>query len=357
MEHLDRSRYVPYLLTTAPGQLSDRAAQVGILVQMLAFPWFSRRRPWQYALSIVRLAGMICKRRVALVHTNCDHSLRYVMHACKLTRVPYVSHVRDFSRTWFQPEKVQALNRAARVIANSRAIARACVQAGVEASRVITIYNPIDLESFSAVPACAVGRVRAEFDIPPESLAVGIVGQVYSLKGHAEFVEMAMRLAAGHPYMHFLIVGSVPASRANAQFAENLQGRVFQSGYADRVHFAGFREDVPAVLKALDILVVPSWKEPFGRVAAEGQAAGCAVVTTNVGGLPEIISDGEDGLSVQPQDVEGLVAAVSRLAGDPGLRRRLAERGHWTVQRFAVPKHIEQVQALYEAVLSGDTDQ
>jgi len=356
MEHLDRSRYVPYLLTTAPGQLSDRAAQVGVPVQMLAFPWFSRRRPWRYALSIVRLARIIRERRIALVHTNCDHSLRYVMHACKLTRVPYVSHVRDFTRTWFQPEKVQALNRAARVIANSRAIARACVQAGVEASRVVTIYNPINLESFNAVPACTGRQVRAEFDIPPESLAVGVVGQVYPLKGQAEFVEMAMRLGAEHPEMSFLIVGSVPADRTNAQFAENLRRRVLQTGYADRVHFTGYREDVPAVLKALDILVVPSWTESFGRVAAEGQAAGCAVVSTNVGGLPEIVSDGKNGLSVAPQDVDGLVAAVSRLAGDPGLRRRLAERGHWTVQRFAVPKHIEQVQALYEAVLSGDTD-
>jgi glycosyltransferase involved in cell wall biosynthesis len=108
-------------------------------------------------------------------------------------------------------------------------------------------------------------------------------------------------------------------------------------------------------MKAIDILAVPSWMEPFGRVAVEGMAAGCAVVGTAAGGLPEIITDGIDGILVPPKDVDALTTALYRLAAQPDLRRVLTKEGACTARRFTAHRHAGQMQALYDSVLSdGD---
>lgn len=351
MRHLDPARYVPLLVTSGEGQLAETARGYGIETRIQDFPWFRKRYPWRYPASILRLADTMRKYQIALVHTNCDHSLRYVMQASRWTGVAYVSHIRDFTRSWFQPEKVKALNRAARVIANSRAIARACIEAGIEQQRVVMIYNPIDLEAFSVPAETGVG-VREELNIPSSALVAGAVGQVQPEKGLGEFVEAAIRLASTYPDIHFLIVGAVPSVPAYEVFAESLRNWVRESGLEQRVRFLGFREDVPEVMQAFDILVVPSWTESFGRVAAEGQAAGCAVIGTGVGGLPEIITDGVDGLLIKPKDVDGLVKAISQLLDDAELRRRLGQEGRQTVKRFSVDRHVQAVQSLYDSVLS-----
>jgi len=351
MQNLDAKYYQAVLLTSEKGPLTQEAALRGITWFAQPFPWFSRRCPWQYGLSIYRLYRTIRANDIDLVHTNCDHSLRYVMHACGLARVPYISHVRDFVRTWFRPEKVAALNRAARVIANSHAVAQACIQAGIAEERVTTIYNPIDVEAFQAASPIAALRLRSELNIPATALVVGIVGQIHPVKGHKEFIESGLQLVARVPGIHFLIVGAAHGE-SNELFLAALKGRVLGSTYADRFHFVGFRTDIPVMMKAIDILAVPSWTESFGRVAVEGMASGCAVVATNAGGLPEIITDGVDGLLIAPRDVEALTAALYQLCVDPELRQQLSKRGQVTAQRFTVARHIQEVQFLYDEVLS-----
>jgi glycosyltransferase involved in cell wall biosynthesis len=355
IEGLDPARYIPHLLASGDGALVTRARGAGISTLNQEFPWFSRRHPWRYLCSIVHLVQTIHSRGINLIHTNCDHSLGYVMRASWLTGVPYVSHVRDFTRTWFEPEKLVALNRSSRVIAVSQSVARACVEGGVEPDRVLVVYNPIDVDAFQTACSTSRVKVRKEFGIPTGALVVGIVGLVQPLKGHMEFVEASLRLAMALPGAHFLLVGEPPPGEAYDIFLNKLRERIADSGYEARFHSVGFRTDVPNVMKAIDILAVPSWMEPFGRVAVEGMAAGCAVVGTAAGGLPEIITDGIDGILVPPKDVDALTTALYRLAAQPDLRRVLTKEGACTARRFTAHRHAGQMQALYDSVLSdGD---
>lgn len=349
MKNLDQNQFKPYLITTAKGNLFDQASLQNIPVNIHAFPWFRRRYPWIYGQSIFRLTQIIRERQITLIHTNCDHSLRYVMYASWLAKVPYVSHVRDFVRTWFQPEKVAALKRATRIIANSHSIAHACIQAGICSDRVVTIYNPIDIEVIQQTPSKIREKIRTELFIPQKSLVIGIVGSIQPLKGHTEFINASLEIAAHIPEMHFIVVGNTP-DESNKLFFEELKTIVSRSRHAERFHFLGFREDIPDIMQTIDILVIPSWREPFGRVAVEGLAAGCAVIGTNVGGLPEIITHDVDGILIPPKDPDALLAGIHRLLCEPELRKRFSKAGKQTAQRFTIRRHVKQIQKLYNTI-------
>ncbi len=353
MAHLAADRYSPYLVSTGDGPLLSRARSLGIPTSTLDFPWFTRKRPWKYVLSIVQLAQMIRANRINLVHTNCDHSLRYAMTAARLAGVPYVSQVRDLVRPWFHRGNLEALNRAATVIVSTQYMARACVAAGIHERLVMVVDEPIDQMAFRSVSAYAAAKLRDEHGIPRNAVLIGVVGQVMPLKGHGEFVEGAGRLAPILPDVHFLVVGAPPPGVEHEIFLRDLRARVFESDWSSRFHFIGFRDDIPIVLKAVDILAVPSWEDAFGRVAAEGMASGCAVVASAVGGLAEQISDGVNGILVPPKDVNALAAALRALAVDATLRSRLADAGIRSSKRFAISSHVNQMEALYNSVLSS----
>jgi glycosyltransferase involved in cell wall biosynthesis len=352
MQHLEPDQFVPHLLTTGDGPLLARTRAAGIPSLVHEFPWFSKRRPWRYGSCIGGLVRLVHRQHIKLVHTNCDHSLRYAMWTNRLTRIPYVSHVRDFTRTWFEPGKVAALNRAARVIANSRMTTRVCLEAGVRPERLVTIYNPIDLAAFGGLDDATRVRERRALGIPISAVVIGLLGQVQAIKGHAEFMQAAIQVAERVPDVHFVLVGATPPGEAAQRFAESVQRQARESVFPDRFHFTGFRPDVPAVMAALDLVAVPSWNEPFGRVAVEAMAAGRAVVGTNAGGLPEIITDNVDGLLVAPRDPRALAEALVRLAQDASLRARLARAGERSAARFSVERHVRAVQAVYLAVLT-----
>ncbi|MBN1259944.1 MAG: glycosyltransferase family 4 protein [Anaerolineae bacterium] len=349
MQSLDGRPYKPLLVTTE-GMLPQRARALEIPVWVQEFPWFSRRRPWEYLGAILRLAWIIRKYRVALVHTNCPHSLHYVRRACRLTGAPYVSHVRDSRDAWFFSQNVQALNEARRVIANSQAAAGVFVSAGIDAGQIEVIYNPIDFISFAAVTEADVGRFRKSQALSPELFLVGLVGQIQETKGHETLIQAIPMIVEAVPNAKFLIVGAAFDTVAQG-FELRIRQQVVEMGLSPYVSFLGFRDDVPVVMRSLDLLVVPSWNEAFGRVVVEGLAAGCPVVGTRAGGIPEIITDGIHGLLVSQRDPMQLAQAVIRLAKDRVLYGNMRQLGLERAQAFAPQRHAERIQSLYDEVL------
>jgi glycosyltransferase involved in cell wall biosynthesis len=242
------------------------------------------------------------------------------------------------------------LKAARSVIANSNAIADKCRSAGIPSQRVVTIYNPIDLDIFSNALSSDSASFRQEIGCAASTPLIGIVGQIQEIKGHREFIEAALNVASHEPTAHFAIIGEANGP-VDQMFSAEMQAIASNSVHADHIHFTGFRTDVSAVIKALDILVVPSWMEPFGRSVVEGMAAGCAVIGTRAGGIPEIITDGEDGLLIPPRDASALFTAMQHLLHDENLRRSLGRQGKKSASRFSINSHVQKVQALYSSTL------
>jgi glycosyltransferase involved in cell wall biosynthesis len=163
---------------------------------------------------------------------------------------------------------------------------------------------------------------------------------------------MAATVLVRHPGCRFLIVGD--DQRVATNYRAAMEALADDLGIAAACRFVGFRDDVWDVLHLCDVVVMPSHLEPFGNVAVEVGAAARALVATEVGGIPEIVRDGETGVLVPPQDPPALAAAVVQLLADPARRVSLGERARSHVRaHFSLAAQTDAVMNLYDAMLAG----
>lgn len=202
---------------------------------------------------------------------------------------------------------------------------------------VVIIPNGLDLEALERTPAASLG-------LPEGAVAFGFVGRWEERKGIRELAAAWRRVSAAVDTAHLAIAGW---GAMEAEFRGWLED-------APRVHWLGFRNDVPGVMKALDILVVPSHYEGFGLVVVEGMAAGTAVIGTSASSIPELLEDGRHGLLVPPRDPVALAAAMTELARSPERRAALAEAGRAHAStRFSMELMLDRHESLLATILSS----
>jgi len=132
-----------------------------------------------------------------------------------------------------------------------------------------------------------------------------------------------------------------------------LRALISEASLDERVSWLGEREDVPELMRALDVLLMPSWEEPFGRSLIEAMALGVPVAATNVGGPPEIIDDGREGYLLDPRDPAAWAGAIARIAESPELASEMGRAGRLRVeQSFTVERHVAEMMAVYERALA-----
>jgi lipopolysaccharide/colanic/teichoic acid biosynthesis glycosyltransferase len=198
-----------------------------------------------------------------------------------------------------------------------------------------TIFNGVDLEAYapsSAAPGIAE-RVRGELSIPTGAPVVGIVGRVVREKGYFEFAEMAGLVSRERGDVYFLVVGdALPSDRDG--IASALRNRVNATGLGDRFRFTGFTDQVADYLQAMDIFVLPSYREGFPRSVLEAMSTALPVVATNIRGCREAVVHGETGLLVPPRDGRAMAAAVGGLLREPDLARSMGAAGRQRAVRL-----------------------
>ncbi len=214
-----------------------------------------------------------------------------------------------------------------RVAAVSIAVKDALMDSGVPEAKIGLIYNAVALKRFD--PSAVDGRsARSKLGFAPDDIVVGTAGKLEEGKGVFELVRAAALLAKGRPSLKLLFVGDGPEKARLEKEAEQLSIR-------DRVIFAGLRDDMEEMYAAMDIFVLPSTCiEAFGMVIIEAMAMRRPVVATEIGGIPEVVKDGVNGLLVKPGDHSALAEAMSRLMDDAELSSGLASEGRSTVERY-----------------------
>jgi glycosyltransferase involved in cell wall biosynthesis len=140
----------------------------------------------------------------------------------------------------------------------------------------------------------------------------------------------------------------------NERYVQRLHALVADGGLQERVSWLGEREDVPELVRALDILIAPSWEEPFGRVLIEAMAMGVPVIATSVGGPAEIISDGRDGLLLAPRQPGAWARAIAELGRDRERALAMGSAGRRRVeQAFSLPQHVAAMLDTYERAIAA----
>jgi glycosyltransferase involved in cell wall biosynthesis len=194
-------------------------------------------------------------------------------------------------------------------------------------SRTTTIWNGVDLTRFRPVTSVAEHRAaKVQLGLKADRPVVGIVGRIVREKGYREFLEMAKALTGIGWDLTFLVVGdTLPSDRD--QYSATFRRQVKDAGLEDRFVFTGFTEEVPRCLRAMDIFVLPSYREGFPRSVTEAMATGLPVVATSIRGCREAVVHGETGLLVPPKDSRALTDAVIYLLEHPEEARRMGRAG------------------------------
>ncbi|HET8580419.1 MAG TPA: glycosyltransferase [Nitrospiraceae bacterium] len=232
-----------------------------------------------------------------------------------------------------------------RIVAVSEQVKRDLVAYGVAPSEKIVVI-PLGFELQPFVDSSGSrGTFRRELGFTNGERLVGTVGRIFPVKNHRLFLDAAARVAGQERQARFVVVGDGLLRPALERHARDL-------GIADRVVFTGWRRDLPAIYADLDVLVVSSNNEGTPVSVIEAMAAGRPVVATRVGGLPDLVAEGETGFLVSPGNADELAAGVLRLLRDPRTASRMGETARRTTrERFALARLIADTGRLYDQLL------
>lgn len=261
-------------------------------------------------------SGIARREQIHLIHANTLRAAFYAAAAAPATALPLVWHVRDLLDPGLSTRLLARQSRL--TLAVSEAAAR-CLPPPVR-----VLPNGVRLADFRTPGPEARRSLRTEWRVPLDAPLVGQVARFAPWKGQHGFLDAAAAVLRQHPQVHFVLVGD-DIFGTHAAYARELRERVAAGELAGRVVFAGWCEDVPAVLAALDVLVHASRDEPFGRILIEAAAAGVPVVADSSGASEEIVTHERTGLLAAPGDSTALARGVQRLLSDPTLARTLGE--------------------------------
>ncbi|OLC35412.1 MAG: hypothetical protein AUH81_10225 [Candidatus Rokubacteria bacterium 13_1_40CM_4_69_5] len=292
--------------------------------------------------ALLALRRLMRARGVTLVHTHSSVDSWLGTLAAKSLRLPVVRgrHV----TIPIIKRRALTYRLADRVITSGEAVRALVERAGVPAERIVAVPAGVDTTRFH--PGVSGKTVRDELGLTGP--VVGLVANVRGSKGHRYFLEAAQPVLRAVPGTRFLIVG-------DGVGFEDVRLRVREMGLEPHVIMTGFRRDIPEVMAALDILVLPSIKsEAISQVIPQALAVGTPVVGTTVGGTPEIIRDGENGRLVPPADAAALAGAIVALLRDPVRAREMARAGQALVRaRYTMGATMAQTTAVYAELLGG----
>jgi glycosyltransferase involved in cell wall biosynthesis len=360
IRRLDRSKFTPHLVLIVEGPLRERARQLGVETSIL--PWLAGvtpRRPMACARAIVRLAAWLRKRRVALVEQNlsgCDGGVLYA--AARLAGARFIFRSRGMLRGRLSVYHRAWLSRADRIMAVTRGSldptlleARGAPWLRLRRDRVVVVPSGRDIRAIQAEPSATQEEID-ELGIPRAARLVGMVAAIYAPKRQDVFLRAAALVASAIPAARFLVVGSPYSSDPeDVRYAKAVRELAQALGLDSRVVFTGFRSDAIALIKRLEVLVLPSEGEAMGGVLVEAAAIGVPVVASWAGGIPETVADGETGLLIRSDAPADFAEAIIALLNDPQRARALSAAARQWAWRFDSDRLTRLVEAHYADVL------
>ncbi|WP_040600422.1 glycosyltransferase family 4 protein [Patulibacter medicamentivorans] len=270
-------------------------------------------------------------------------------------RVPVVGYTREHLPSGPAGRLAHApiLRRCAAIVANSHSTA-GTLPAGRAPVRVI--YNAVDRARFEQAASVSEAEVRRGLGVDDDTALLAVIAYLAPKKAQDDAIRSVAAMKTERPWQ-LLLVGEAmfPKGRFDADgYAAGLPRLAEELGVGDRVRLLGQREDVPELLRAIDVLLVPSWSEPFGRTVIEGMWSGCVVVAADTGGPPEVIRDGEDGILLPPRSPERWGRELGALLDDGERAERLATTAADALRSSFEPRrYAAAVMAVARAAAEG----
>lgn len=351
---LDKEKYEAELACGAGGDLiklvEDGAMKVRPLKHMLR-----EINPLEDILAFFELMALLKKYQYNIVHTHNSKAGILGRIAGKLSGTPVVIHTLHSCvfryanlsglkrRFYLYLEKFCALITD-KLISISEPLKEEFINSGIgKPGDYVTIYSGIKIEGFRK--KYDIISKKEELNIAKDNLIVGTVSRLAQGKGHRELLYAAKKVLIKLNKVTFLIVGDGPLKKELESLTKELR-------IDKNVLFSGARSDIEEITSLFDLAVLPSHYEGMGRVLLEAQAAGKPVVACSVGGMKEIVKDGQTGILISPGNIEELYSAIYRLLSDEAWRKNMGdEAAQWVGARFSAETMAKKIENLYEEVL------
>ncbi|MHB8776918.1 MAG: glycosyltransferase family 4 protein [Anaerolineales bacterium] len=357
----DKSRYRFTVVCLAEG--SDiMAADLNKIegVKAISIPMQDGIEPFSDILICFRLAKLIRSEKYDLIHAHTSKPGFFTRLAAIGMDIPVIYHPANFafhenvprSQAVFYAflERLAARYLTDRIILvcnGERELARQ-YSVGMD-DQFVTIHTGIDLHPFEISVDRA--KVRAGFGIPADVRLTGIVARFTLAKAPADFIHAAALVHARYPQAHFLWVGDGPLEHESRSLVKSL-------GLQSVFHFAGYQDNIPAILMSLDCFLLSSHWEGFSIAILEAMAAGLPVIATRVTGADEAIVDGKTGILVNVGDVNRLADAVCKLVGDVDFARSMGKAARRRAEsEFPYAKMLDRIEKLYLDLIQSRSNQ
>jgi len=340
----DRERFRIIVATMEPsGTLVERLRASNTDVRALNF------RMRYFLPRLWRLCCLLRREEVDILHTHMFHASWYGRIAGLCARVPVMIATDHGQELWKKPWDIAferfANKYTALRIAVSQDVAEILkTREGVPANKLLVIPNGVDVERFQAGKS---GResVRSQLGFQDGAIVVGTVARLVEPKALHFLIKAVAQVSKAVPQVRLVIVGDGP-------LRGDLESAAADQGISDRVLFTGSRSDIPEMLAAFDIFALSSISEGLPVSLLEAMAAGKPIVATKVGGIPEALADGREGLLVEPGDPDALAEAVRELACNPDLAARLGRQAAEKVAaEYSIAATVRKLEEVYLRLL------
>lgn len=326
------------LIAHPDGELRRRAAEGLEFVPLAPSHELDLKAGW-------KLSRLLNRLQPAVIHAHDPHAVAMAALGLSMAAGPRPPALIASRRVDFRLKKNSfsrwKYRQVGAFICASEAIARLVTQDGIDAARVFTVHEGIDVERVAHTKPV---NVHAELWLPAHAPLVVNIGALVEHKGQRHLVDAAALVVREIPDARFVILGEGALKGALEQQVRHLH-------LEKHVFLPGFRADVLGWLKGADVFVMPSEMEGLGTSILDAMAAGVPVVGSATGGIPEVIEDGATGLLVPPGDARALAASIVRLLREPALRERMGQAG-WARarERFTVERMVEGTLRVYRHV-------
>jgi glycosyltransferase involved in cell wall biosynthesis len=337
----------PVVVCPGEGGVAAELKKHGIEVHVIPlYQWRKGKFFFHRYASLKKLRHFIREMKPAVIHCNEFYPLPYAHFAGTPGGVPIVTHI----RLAITPRKIRNyhLSSARRIIVVSHSLADQLKGSGLE-DRVRVVYNAVEPGDF------AVGDsdidFRKELGLAPNTFLIGHIGSIEPRKRQHITLESLSKVVQKNTNVHVAIVGITRPEHKG--YHQQLEDFVREKALSDNVSFIPFRKDIASVYRALDLNILISAEEGFGRTIIESGYLGVPSVGSRVGGIPELIKDGETGQLIDLDDADSLASIILDLAAHPDQRQAMSHAVRQHVEKnFLIAPHCRAIEALYREVIN-----
>lgn len=355
VEKLDKNIFQPTVLCHKRGSLTFELEKRNIKVAIFTFGVAKKLLgfvPIISITSIIKFWNLLIREEIDLVHSNCFSSVVFASIPTKLLKIPLVWTVHGWTSgggiqgyliNFFVDKILTVSNAVRKFILKSNRIA---------SEKVETVFLGVNLEEYSNINK--TDKIGKEFGIDKTSPLIGIIGRFQHVKGHYYFFKAAKNIKKECPQSKFMIVGTrIFDRKSDKGYPEEIKKWTNEFGLENDIIYTGFRSDIPDILSALDVLVLPSLRESFGLVLVEAMAAGIPVLATRCGGPEDIIEDNVSGLLVPVKHSGALSKAVLFLLKNREKTNEMVSIAKKRVkQLFNVDLQTKRIESIYDELIS-----